>query len=87
MSGLNTQLLFRALLRPLRIDTVCDVGSMDGMEARAFRALLPAADIYVLNGVAPGGAAAMARYGLRPCLCSLAQIALWKDSGGGSPWT
>jgi len=54
-------------------------------EGMALRALLPAADIYVLNGVAPGGAAAMARYGLRPCLCSLAQIALWKDSGGGSP--
>ena len=49
MSGLNTQLLFRALLRPLRIDTVCDVGSMDGMEARAFRALLPAARILALE--------------------------------------
>lgn len=45
MRTLNTGLLFRALLRPLRIDTVCDVGSMDGTESRAFRARLPAARI------------------------------------------
>ena len=49
LSSLNTQLLFRALLRPLRIDTVCDVGSMDGTESRAFRARLPAARILALE--------------------------------------
>lgn len=49
MISLNTQLLFRALLRPLRIDTVCDVGSMDGAESRAFRSRLPSARILALE--------------------------------------
>ena len=54
-------------------------------EATALRALLPAPDIYVLNGVAPGNAASMVRHRLRPCLCSLAQIAVWRETGEGSP--
>ena len=49
MNQLDTRLLFRTLLRPMRIDTVCDVGSMDGTEACAFRAQLPAARIVALE--------------------------------------
>jgi alanine racemase len=54
-------------------------------EGAALRSLLPAPDIYVLNGVASGNAASMVRHRLRPCLCSLAQIAVWRESGEGSP--
>ena len=45
----NTRRLFVRLLRSLRISAVCDVGSMNGAEALAFRAALPAADIYALE--------------------------------------
>jgi FkbM family methyltransferase len=41
----NTRLLFLDLLRDLRIDSVCDVGSMDGSDALAFRERLPRARI------------------------------------------
>jgi FkbM family methyltransferase len=41
----NTRLLFLDLLRPLSIEHVCDVGSMDGRDALAFRARLPRATI------------------------------------------
>jgi alanine racemase len=54
-------------------------------EGAALRSLLPAPDIYVLNGAASGNAASMVRHRLRPCLCSLAQIAVWRESGEGSP--
>ena len=47
-------------------------------EGAALRALLPAPDIYVLNGVAAGGADAMHEHRLRPCLCSLDQLATWR---------
>ena len=49
MRELGTGRLFRALLQPLRIDTVCDVGSMDGAESRAFRDRLPSARILALE--------------------------------------
>jgi len=49
MIELNTRRLFHALLQPLHIDTVCDVGSMDGTEARAFRTRLPRARIVALE--------------------------------------
>jgi FkbM family methyltransferase len=42
---LNTRLLFLALLRDLRIDLVCDVGSMNGADALAFRKRLPRATV------------------------------------------
>ena len=42
---MNTRLLFLALLRDLEIDTVCDVGSMNGADAMAFRARLPNARV------------------------------------------
>ena len=42
---LRTTHLFIALLRALEIDTVCDVGSMDGSDALAFRRVLPRARI------------------------------------------
>jgi FkbM family methyltransferase len=41
----NTRLLFLDLLRDLRIETVCDVGSMDASDALAFRARLPRARV------------------------------------------
>src|SRR5258708_37610555 len=54
-------------------------------EGKALRALLPAPDIYVLNGVAPGGAAAMARNRFRPCLLSPDQIGPLEDPGQRLP--
>ena len=42
---LNTRRLFLDLLRDLAIDRVCDVGSMDGSDALAFRKRLPHAAI------------------------------------------
>lgn len=41
----NTRRLFLALLPTLDVDTVCDVGSMDGTDALAFRRALPAARV------------------------------------------
>jgi alanine racemase len=54
-------------------------------EGAELRELLPGCTIYVLSGVAPGGAAAMHRHDLRPCLCSLDQIATWRAAGQGRP--
>jgi len=41
----DTRRLFLKLLRTLPIDTVCDVGSMDGYDALRFRRVLPAAEV------------------------------------------
>jgi FkbM family methyltransferase len=41
----DTRRLFLKLLRTFEIDTVCDVGSLDGAEALRFRRALPAADL------------------------------------------
>jgi FkbM family methyltransferase len=45
----NTRRLFSWLLRPMRIDVVCDVGSMDGADALRFRDMLPSARIYAFE--------------------------------------
>jgi len=45
----NTRRLFSWLLRPLRIDVVCDVGALDGVDALRFRATLPSALIYAFE--------------------------------------
>jgi FkbM family methyltransferase len=45
----NTQRLFVALLHPLCITDVCDVGSMDGEDALAFRRAAPKARIYAFE--------------------------------------
>jgi FkbM family methyltransferase len=45
----NTRRLFISLLGDMRIDTVCDVGAMNGEEALAFRAAAPRARIYALE--------------------------------------
>jgi FkbM family methyltransferase len=42
---LGTSRLFAGLLRPLRVDVVCDVGSLNGADALRFRRELPAAEI------------------------------------------
>jgi len=41
----DTGRLFLKLLRTFAIDTVCDVGSMDGYDALRFRRALPSADV------------------------------------------
>ncbi|MGI9234251.1 MAG: FkbM family methyltransferase [Woeseiaceae bacterium] len=46
---LNTSRLFRRLLRTLDIETVCDIGSMDGSDALRFRQMLPNAKIIALE--------------------------------------
>ena len=45
----NTRRLFDTLLRRMQINVVCDIGSMNGAEALAFRAAVPQADIYALE--------------------------------------
>jgi FkbM family methyltransferase len=45
----DTRRLFLKLLRTLEVETVCDVGSMDGTDALRFRRALPAADIVALE--------------------------------------
>lgn len=49
MKPVNTRELFIALLRDLDINLVCDVGSMNGDDALAFRARLPRARIIALE--------------------------------------
>lgn len=46
---LNTQRLFVKLLSGMRIDTVCDVGSMDGSDSLRFRDALPESSIYAFE--------------------------------------
>lgn len=48
-------------------------------EARDLRAVLPAAVIYALNGLAPGTAPLFAADGLRPVLGSMPELAEWSD--------
>jgi len=49
MITVNTRQVFLALLRDLDIDLVCEVGSMDGADALAFRTCLPHARIIALE--------------------------------------
>jgi FkbM family methyltransferase len=46
---LNTQRLFRELLDKLEIEVVCDVGSMDGADALAFRGAIPESSVYAFE--------------------------------------
>src|SRR5215469_358330 len=45
----NTRRLFTRLLSRLQISAVCDVGSMNGADALAFRAAAPQSSIYALE--------------------------------------
>lgn len=45
----DTRRLFLRLLRTFEIETVCDVGSMDGYDALLFRRALPAAEVIALE--------------------------------------
>jgi FkbM family methyltransferase len=45
----STGWLFRKLLGPLRVNVVCDVGSMDGRDALAFREAAPEASLYAFE--------------------------------------
>ena len=45
----NTRRLFTTLLSRLQISAVCDVGSMNGADALAFRAAVPQSSIYALE--------------------------------------
>ena len=49
MTPVNTRELFLRLLRDMDIDLVCEVGSMNGDDALAFRARLPRARIIALE--------------------------------------
>jgi FkbM family methyltransferase len=46
---LDTRRLFTTLLSKMQINTICDVGSMNGAEALAFRAAVPQASVYALE--------------------------------------
>jgi alanine racemase len=52
-------------------------------EGIAARAALPEAEIYVLNGLAPGAAGAFAARGLRPVLGSIDELSEWASISGG----
>ncbi|ABS65081.1 alanine racemase [Parvibaculum lavamentivorans DS-1] len=52
-------------------------------EGAALRALLPDAEIYVLNGLFPGTAGFYAAHGLVPCLASMAEVAEWREAAKG----
>lgn len=45
----NTRRLFARLLAQLRVDVVCDVGSMDGLDALVFGRAVPQATIYAFE--------------------------------------
>jgi FkbM family methyltransferase len=45
----NTRRLFARLLPALRVDAVCDIGSMDGADALMFRRVLRSASIYAFE--------------------------------------
>jgi len=45
----NTSRLFRGLLGTLRVDMVCDVGSMDGTDALAFAAAAPGSRVFAFE--------------------------------------
>ncbi|WP_457106530.1 alanine racemase [Methylobacterium sp. P5_C11] len=52
-------------------------------EGVAARAALPEAAIYVLNGLAPGAAAAFGAHGLRPVLGSVEEVSEWAAFSAG----
>src|SRR5207245_6720353 len=58
----------------------------DLAEARSVRGAVPAAAVYVLNGLAPGTAAALAEADLRPVLGSLSELAEWEEFRAGTGW-
>src|SRR5216684_4073360 len=60
---------------------VADLG-----EARSVRRIVPAATVYVLNGLAPGTAAAFAEADLRPVIGSLTELAEWEEFRAGAGW-
>src|ERR1700730_1397779 len=45
----NTQRLFAKLLRAIQINAICDVGSMNGADALAFRNAVPRSSIYAFE--------------------------------------
>jgi len=55
-------------------------------EGRRVRMIAPNAVIYVLNGIAPGSAAAFAEAGLRPVIGNLAELAEWDAFAAASGW-
>jgi alanine racemase len=55
-------------------------------EGRQLRAAVPAATIYVLNGMLPGTASAYAGCNLHPIIGSLAELAEWKAFVAATGW-
>ena len=58
----------------------------DLAEAGSVRRILPAATLYVLNGLAPGAAPAFAEANLRPVIGSLTELAEWEAFRAGAGW-
>lgn len=55
-------------------------------EARRVRAVAPDADIYVLNGIAPGNAAAFAQIDARPVIGTMAEYVEWDAFRASTGW-
>jgi alanine racemase len=55
-------------------------------EARQVRAVAPDADIYVLNGIAPGNAATFAQINARPVIGSIAEYVEWDAFRTATGW-
>ncbi len=75
---LSTSRLFTGLLRPLRIDVVCDIGSLNGADALRFRRALPTADIIAFeanpqNYQAMLSTPALAQSGIEVLHCAAAE--------------
>jgi len=77
----NTRRLFTALLPALEIDTVCDVGSMDGAEALAFRAVLPGAAVLAFEANPANFELMQARADLRDARIQLLPLAVTNFDG------
>ncbi len=58
----------------------------DLAEARSVRRIVPAAALYVLNGLAPGAAEAFAEANVRPVIGSLPELAEWEAFRAGTGW-
>ncbi|PWB62998.1 MAG: alanine racemase [Bradyrhizobiaceae bacterium] len=56
-------------------------------EGRRVREAAPEATVYLLNGLLPGTAPALAEAGLRPILGSLAEVAEWNGFAEATGWT
>lgn len=78
---LRTKLLFKLLLKFLRPDLVCDVGSMDGSEALWFSRLLPEARIALFEANPVNFQAIAGRNEIARQRIMLVNKAAWRENG------